>query len=84
VARLLNVIGDASYSIYLTHLAFLGLLAKITIRLSSYIGLPPELIYVIVFSGTVACGCILNKFVERPLIRACRTYLAGRPKLASA
>jgi peptidoglycan/LPS O-acetylase OafA/YrhL len=29
VARLLNVIGDASYSIYLTHLAFLGCLPRL-------------------------------------------------------
>lgn len=81
--RLLDLIGDASYSIYLTHLAFLGLIAKIMIRFSAHIKLPPELIYIVVFLGTVACGCILHKLVERPLIRACGAYLAGRPKLAS-
>jgi exopolysaccharide production protein ExoZ len=79
-ARLLNLIGDASYSIYLTHLAFLGLLAKIMIRLSAHVPLPPELIYAVVFAGTVACGCLLHLFVERPLIEACRKRLADKPK----
>jgi exopolysaccharide production protein ExoZ len=78
--RLLNLIGDASYSIYLTHQAFLGLLAKIMIRLSAHMSLPPKLIYAVVFAGTVACGCLLHLFVERPLIEACRKRLAGKPK----
>ncbi|WP_318011138.1 acyltransferase [Mesorhizobium sp. ES1-1] len=79
-ARLLNLIGDASYSIYLTHLAFLGLLAKIMIKLAGYVPLPPELVYAVVFAGTIACGCLLHLFVERPLIAACRKCLGGRPK----
>jgi exopolysaccharide production protein ExoZ len=83
-ARLLNLIGDASYSIYLTHLAFLGLLAKIMIRLSAHITLSPELIYITVFIGTVACGCILHLLVERPLIEMCRQHLAGKSRLPLA
>jgi exopolysaccharide production protein ExoZ len=79
-ARLLNLIGDASYSIYLTHLAFLGLLAKIMIKLAGYVPLPPELVYAVVFAGTIACGCLLHLFVERPLIAVCRRLLTGRPK----
>lgn len=79
-ARLLNLIGDASYSIYLTHQAFLGLLAKIMIRLSVHVSLPPKLIYAVVFAGTVACGCLLHLLVERPLIKACRKRLSSKPK----
>lgn len=83
-ARLLNLIGDASYSIYLSHLAFLGLLAKIVIRLSAHMPLPAELIYFMVFIGTVACGCMLHLFIERPLIEVCRKQFAGKPRLPLA
>lgn len=79
-ARLLNLIGDASYSIYLTHLAFLGLLAKSMIWLSGHVPLQPELIYTVVFVSTVACGGLLHLLVERPLIEACRKRLADKPK----
>lgn len=78
----LNLIGDASYSIYLTHIAFIGLLAKVVIKVSAYVPLSPEAIYLLVFAGTVACGCLLHLFVERPLIAACRKALSGRPRPA--
>lgn len=77
--RILNLIGDASYSIYLTHEAFLGLLAKVMIRISAHVSLTPNLIYVVVFAGTIACGCLLHLFVERPLIEACRNFNRRRP-----
>jgi peptidoglycan/LPS O-acetylase OafA/YrhL len=79
-AHLLNFIGDASYSIYLTHLAFLGLLAKGMIWLSGRVPLLPELIYAAVFVSTIACGCLLHLFVERPLIEACRKRVADESK----
>mgnify|MGYP002478952574 CR=1 FL=1 len=79
--RLFNLIGDASYSIYLTHLAFLGLTGKIFIRLSAYLPLSPELIYLLVFAGTVACGCLAHLLVERPVIAICRRRLSGKPPL---
>lgn len=76
--RLLNLIGDASYSIYLTHIALLGLLAKIMIRLSAHMPVPPKLIYISVLVGTVAGGCILHMLVERPLVEFFRRRLASR------
>ncbi|MDH6233857.1 exopolysaccharide production protein ExoZ [Mesorhizobium soli] len=76
--RLLNLIGDASYSIYLTHIAFLGLLAKIMMGLTAHMPVPPKLFYISVFVGTVACGCILHLLVERPLVEFFRNRLAGR------
>jgi len=79
-ARLLNLIGNASYTIYLTHLAFLGLLAKIVIKLSAHFPLPPELIYVAVLAGAIACGCVLHLLVERPLIEFCRDRLTVKSK----
>jgi exopolysaccharide production protein ExoZ len=40
----------------------------------------PELIYTVVFVGTIACGCLLHLLVERPLIEACRKRLADKRK----
>lgn len=83
-AALLNLIGNASYTIYLTHLAFLGLLAKIMIRISAHISLSPEFIYIAVFIGTVTCGCILHLLVERPLIELCQKSFTGKRRLPLA
>lgn len=71
----LSLIGDASYSIYLTHLAFLGLFAKIVIKISNYVALSNAALFFIVFILTVVSGCILYLFVERPLLKACRNRL---------
>lgn len=68
----LSLIGDASYTIYLTHLAFLGLLSKITIKLSGNLALTPSAIYFIVFTATIIAGCLLYMYVERPLLHFCR------------
>ncbi len=76
--KILSLIGDASYTIYLTHLAFLGLISKVMIKISAYIPLSPYLIYLAVFSATIIAGCLLYWFVERPLLRYCRTLVNSR------
>jgi peptidoglycan/LPS O-acetylase OafA/YrhL len=46
--------------------------------------LSPELIYLLVFAGTVACGCLAHLLVERPVIAICRRRLsAKKPALAT-
>ncbi|MDI6025409.1 acyltransferase [Corticibacterium sp. UT-5YL-CI-8] len=81
----LQLIGDASYSIYLTHLAFLGLFSKIMMKLQGFVGLGPHVFYAIVFCLTVAAGCFLYVFVEKPLLNICRRLLeVGRRQPAGA
>lgn len=82
--KLLCLIGDASYTIYLTHLAFLGLFTKIAIKLSASLGLTPEILYCVVFIATIIAGCLLYLFVERPLLRICRQHIFNRKQPASA
>ncbi|MFC5384989.1 acyltransferase family protein [Aquamicrobium segne] len=74
----LNLIGDASYSIYLTHIAVLGLLAKILIKISEYAPMPAELIFLLVFIGTIICGCLAHLIVERPLISMLRLHFSAK------
>ena len=82
--KLLSLIGDASYTIYLTHLAFLGLIAKIVIKLSGFVAVNSLVVYFVTFCITILCGCLLYLFVERPLLRLCRKHLLkakGNPQL---
>jgi peptidoglycan/LPS O-acetylase OafA/YrhL len=64
----LAFVGNASYSIYLTHTNVEGLLLKITakLHLSDLLGL--ELTYTVVLAATVATGCLAYVLVERPLL----------------
>lgn len=78
--RLLSIIGDASYIIYLTHLALLGLYAKILIKISGTLPMNSHSIYLIVFLATVVSGCFVYQFVERPLLRICRKHLFKQQK----
>ncbi len=76
--KILSLIGDASYTIYLTHLAFLGLFSKVMIKISAYVSFSPHFIYLAVFSATIIAGCLLYWFLERPLLQYCRTLMNSR------
>ena len=68
VPPVLVLLGNASYTIYLTHLAFEGLLLKIAIRLDLYQRVGHGVTYLLVLGGTLALGCIVYLIVERPLL----------------
>jgi peptidoglycan/LPS O-acetylase OafA/YrhL len=64
--------GDASYSIYLTHINLEGLLLKVAVKLHMNALLGPQLVFFIVLAATVAGGCLAYLLVERPLMRLLR------------
>jgi peptidoglycan/LPS O-acetylase OafA/YrhL len=64
--------GDASYSIYLTHINLEGVLLKIATKLHLNAMLGPQLVFFIVLAGTVGAGCVAYVLVERPLMRLLR------------
>jgi peptidoglycan/LPS O-acetylase OafA/YrhL len=70
VPNFLNYIGNASYSIYLTHLAIQGLLLKISMASGLYRTVGAHATYLIVLAGTIALGCLVYGLVEKPLISA--------------
>lgn len=82
----LQFIGDASYSIYLTHLACLGLFSKILMRTPVLALGGPIVFYVLVFTLTTAAGCAAYFFAERPLVALSRRLLGAHrsPRLRSA
>lgn len=66
----LRVIGDASYTIYLTHIALQGLLLKILMKLEFHQIIGNEATYFFVLTGTIAIGCIIYAVIEKPLLTA--------------
>jgi exopolysaccharide production protein ExoZ len=68
--RWLHFLGDASYSIYLSHFLFISLLASEVLR-SGANYCPP-----VAFAGGLAAGLVCYVALERPL-----TALVRRPKL---
>jgi peptidoglycan/LPS O-acetylase OafA/YrhL len=68
VPYFLAFIGNASYTLYLVHLAVEGLLLKIAIKSQLYQAVGPHVTYLLVLALTVAAGCLVYALVERPLL----------------
>ncbi len=68
----LRALGDASYTIYLTHVSVEGLLLKIAmkVQLYQYIGFEP--VFFVVLAGTIMIGYVAYYIVERPLLNGLR------------
>jgi peptidoglycan/LPS O-acetylase OafA/YrhL len=82
--KVLLLLGDASYSVYLTHgfiinLAFFGVQ-----KLLAPQGAMIQGISLVVLALAVALGCAVYLWVERPLIEALRTRLLARRRRAWA
>lgn len=79
--RLLDTLGDASYSIYLVHLPLLSFFAK-ALFASGLAGLLPQGISLPLMVGVVlAAGVTFSKLIEMPLIAAFRKFRPQRPKI---
>ena len=76
--RFFSFVGDSSYSIYLLHLAFQGVLLKCVFKLSLPKLIGNELTYLLVLSGSVGLGCIAYQFCEKPLLKLIRAKLEDR------
>lgn len=73
----LAFIGDASYSIYVTHVSLEGAWLKVALKWHwpDHVGAGGSFMAVLV--GTVALGCLAYVAVERPLLRALRGKPSG-------
>jgi peptidoglycan/LPS O-acetylase OafA/YrhL len=69
IPRWLAFIGDASYSIYLTHINVEGLLMKIALKLHVNQLLGPQMTFAVLLAATAGAGCLAYVLVERPLLR---------------
>jgi len=83
IPKSLIYIGNASYSIYLTHGFFIGNLTKLLSKLMSKFDLIwvtsniliLNMIALTIFTLSVYFGCIVSTFIERPLIATLRQKL---------
>jgi exopolysaccharide production protein ExoZ len=69
---ILPFLGDASYSIYLTHEAFEGLFLKIVTR--THLTMPGQdlVLYAAILLATVVAGCAAHLVIERPVLTLTR------------
>lgn len=81
--RLLLLIGDASYSIYLVHFYFQTHVTKGLRALDwGYAGEKTQLqaivLLVVIMVVSVGCGILIHKYVEKPVLAKCRRWLGMR------
>lgn len=79
VPSFLKALGDASYTIYLTHVSIEGLLLKIAMKIQLYRYLGFEWVFFVVLAGTIAIGYVTYYVIERPLLAALRRRTALLP-----
>jgi len=82
--RFLHLVGDASYSIYLSHFFVLSALAQAWKKLHLLHGIGPAALYPVALLTCIAVGWGCWRLVELPLTRATRRLLFARHKIASA
>jgi peptidoglycan/LPS O-acetylase OafA/YrhL len=81
--RLLQAMGDSSYSLYLTHVMVLSVLALV-FRIHGLQGLPALLLAPLFLGVCVIAGWFCHRLIERPLTRAARRWFEGaRPRQGS-
>ncbi|MEQ9484528.1 acyltransferase family protein [Coleofasciculus sp. F4-SAH-05] len=75
-------IGNASYSIYLTHGFFVSNIAKVMTKLNSSVVTSPPLVInavaLMIFTLTIGLGCLVYSYIEKPLITLLRAQLLPR------
>ena len=76
--RILSELGTASYSIYLLHLAVVGVIYKLLTILALQSAVPLNLLYPILVAATIASCIIISRLVEYPLMNWVRRSILVR------
>lgn len=82
--RLLRLLGDASYSIYLVHFTMFSAMAKAFERLGLVHVMSPALWYVAMFATACFGGTMLHLVVEKPLLKYLRARVLPHRDAGSA
>jgi exopolysaccharide production protein ExoZ len=78
--RFLKLLGDASYSTYLTHMMFLSVLWKI-IGTTTF---PPVVSIVIAMVGANIAGLAIYKLIEKPMLVKMQSWISRPARIAVA
>ena len=76
VSEILGVLGSASFSIYLTHLIFIGITYKIFEMTGLFASLYVWVTYLLLSFSGIFGGIIISKFIEHPLTDLTRIYIS--------
>lgn len=71
--RLLGLFGSASYSLYIFQFVFIGTAWQALIHTGLAARLPPLAQFAVLATAAIVGGVLAARYVERPLIRACRS-----------
>ena len=63
-----DLLGAASYAIYLVHFPVISLMTKIGMQIANRVQLPALVFSLAIFAISVAAGILLHLFVEKPLM----------------
>ena len=69
IPQIVLLLGDASYSIYLTHSAVISLLCILGVRVQ-YLGASPSLVFGSFALAATLVGVVVHLILERPLLKA--------------
>lgn len=64
----LSVAGDASYSIYLTHIFFQIIFLKISMKMDLIKSMGPYAVYIVILISSILSGIAAYMLIERPLL----------------
>ncbi|MEZ4715901.1 MAG: hypothetical protein R2851_07415 [Caldilineaceae bacterium] len=78
--RPLVFLGDASYSIYLTHVMFFNVFLMGATVLGQLVRIDSTVLMWSMLIGAVAGGCVVYLYLEKPLIALLRRKLVSRRK----
>lgn len=79
--RVLLLLGEASYSIYLVHSGVISVLAIVYAKFH-LTSVSPVLYFFVVAISSIVAGIVAHKVVEQPLLRLLRGALLGRKSAA--
>lgn len=80
IGRVVSFLGDASYSIYLTHTMFISAVLGV---ISHRFGHAPAILWVpATAAGAIAWGSALHLLVEKPIVAFARGRLASQERVA--
>lgn len=80
IPKSLKYLGDASYSIYLTHYALLSAVNKVFVGLNLFNLLGNTLAITFIVLITVLSGCIFHSLIEKPLLKLLRKKMVVSTK----
>ncbi|MED3026139.1 MULTISPECIES: acyltransferase family protein [Bacillus cereus group] len=78
ISRLGNFLGQASLSIYLTHLLSLSILCKIITKLTLYGVFGGLLTSCLLVLASTVTGCFVHRFIETPLVNQLKLIIFNR------